>query len=64
MKGSNIKSLRGTAADLVRYLGMTARVLELIEKLELTYGTVASFGTLMQNFYHLQQNKEKRCKAM
>ena len=33
------------------------RIIE--KKLELVYGTVASFDVLMQNFYKLQQNKDE-----
>ena len=36
-----------TMADLVQYLGPQASVSEIMSKLELIYGTVASFDTLM-----------------
>ena len=44
-------------ADLVWYLGLHAPVSGKINKLELMYGTVASFDVLMQNFYKLQWGK-------
>ena len=43
--------------DLVQYLGPQALVSEIINKLELLYGSMASFDILMQNFYELQQGK-------
>ena len=47
-------------ADLVWYLGPHAPVSEILNKLELIYGTVASFDILMQNFYKLQQGKTEK----
>ena len=46
-------SLHGATADLIQYLGPQALVAEIINKLELVYGTVASFDILMQNLYKL-----------
>ena len=46
-----VHSLWGAVADLVWYLGPHAPVSDIINKLELVYGTVASFDVLMQNFY-------------
>ena len=46
-----VQSLHGAPADLVQYLGLQALVSEIINKLELVYGTVASFDILMQNIY-------------
>ena len=48
------------AAELVWYLGLQALVSEIINKLELLYGTMASFDILMQNFYKLQQGKAEK----
>ena len=50
-------SLCRATADLVWYLGLQALVAEILNKLELVYGTMASFDILMQNFYNLQQGK-------
>ena len=44
----------------VHYLGLQAPVSEIINKLELIYGTLASFNILMQNFYKLQQGKTEK----
>ena len=50
-------SLHGATVDLVWYLDLQALVSEIINKLELVYGTMASFDILMQTFYRLQQGK-------
>ena len=42
------------------YMGPTARVSEILEKLSIVFGTVASFDVLMQNFYKISQVM-KRC---
>ena len=42
-----VPSLCGSAADLVQYLGPQAQMSELINKIELVYGTMASFNILM-----------------
>ena len=47
-------------ADLVWYLGLEALVAEIINKLELVYGIVASFDILMQIIYKLQQGKTEK----
>ena len=51
---SMVFTCRATA-DLVQYLDPQALVAEIINKLELVYGTVASFDILMQNLYKLHQ---------
>ena len=50
-------SLRGTAANLVWYMGPGASIAEILDKLMTIYGMVASFNVLMQLFYGLQQEK-------
>ena len=47
-------------AELVQYLGPQAPVSEILNKLELIHGTVASFDILMQNFYKLTQGKTEK----
>ena len=47
-------------ADLVWYLGLHAPVSDIINKVELIYGTVTSFDILMHNYYKLQQGKTER----
>ena len=46
--------LWGAMVELVQYLGPHAPVSDIINMLELIYGTIASFDTQMQNFYKLQ----------
>ena len=60
MREGIIWSLCRAVADLVQYPGPQALVLEIINKLELVYGTMASFNILMQNFYKLQQGKTEK----
>ena len=52
-------SLRGAAADMARYMGPTASVSKILEKLSVIFGTVVSFDILMQNFYKISQGNEK-----
>ena len=44
---SIVRSLKGAAADM----GPTASVSDILQKLTVIFGTVASFDVLMQNFY-------------
>ena len=52
-------SLKGATADMAHYMGPTAGVSEILEKLSIIFGTVASFDVLMQNFYKISQGHEK-----
>ena len=52
-------SLKGAAADMACYMGPTASVSEILEKLSVIFGTVASFDVLMQNFYKILQGNER-----
>ena len=54
-----MQSLKGAVADMAHYMGPTARVSEILEKLSVIFGTVASFDMLMQNFYKISQGNEK-----
>ena len=47
-------------AALLHYLGLQALVIEIIKKLELVYGTMASFDILMKRFDKLQQGKTEK----
>ena len=42
------------------YMGPTASVSEILEKLSVIYGTVASFDMLMQNFYKITQGSSEK----
>ena len=44
---------------MARYMGPTASVSDILEKLSVIFGTVASFDVLMQNFYKISQGNEK-----
>ena len=59
VRESIMLSLRGAAADMAHYMGPTASVSEILEKLSVIFGTVASFDVLMQNFYKISQGNEK-----
>ena len=52
--------LKGAAADMAHYMGPTASVSDILEKLSIIFGTVTSFDVLMQNFYKFLRAM-KRC---
>ena len=54
---SIMRSLKGAAADMVQYMGPTTSVSDILDKLTVIFGTVASFDVLMQNFYTGKQQK-------
>ena len=54
-----MQSLREAAADMACYMGPTAGVSKILEKLSVIFGTVVSFDVLMQNFYKILQGNEK-----
>ena len=57
---SIVQSLKGAVADMAWYIGPTASVREILQKLMVIFETVASFDVLMQNFYKVTQgNNEK-----
>ena len=49
-----IKSLKGTASKLVRYIG--PQIEGIISKLKTVYRIVASFDVLVQSFYKIRQD--------
>ena len=55
--------LWGAVADLGHYLGPHAPVSEIINKLELLYGTIASFHVLIQKFYKLHKGEMEKIPA-
>ena len=57
---SIMKSLKGAAADMAQYMGPTASVSEILEKLSVIFGTVVSFDMFMQNFYKITQGSSKK----
>ena len=56
-----MRSLKGAAADMAHYMGPTASVSKIFEKLSVIFGTVMSFDMLMQNFYKIMQGVTKKC---
>ena len=59
VRESIMRSLKGAVADMAHYMGPTASVSDILEKLSVIFGTVASFDVLMQNFYKISQGNEK-----
>ena len=52
--------LKGAVVDMAQYMGPSASVGEIIQKLMVIFGMVASFDVLMQNFFKVtQSNNEK-----
>ena len=60
MRESIIRSLKGAVEDMVCYMGPTASVSEILEKLSVIFGMVASFDMLMQNFYKITQGGSEK----
>ena len=48
---SIVRSLKGAVSDIARYMGPTASVSDILQKLMVIFGTVASFYVFMQNLY-------------
>ena len=59
-----MRSLKGTAADMARYMGPTASVSNILEKLLVIFGTITSFDELMQNFYKITQESQQFCPTL
>ena len=55
-----IRSVWGQAADLVCFLRTNTDVEKIISKLETAYGTVSGYNVLMEQFYgvHMERNKK------
>ena len=57
---SIIQSLKGAMPDMARYMGPTISVDNILHKLSVIFGTMASFNVLMQNIWRVsQRNNEK-----
>ena len=59
VRESIMQSLRGAAADMACYIGPTASVSKILEKLSVIFCTVASIDVLTQNFYKISQGNKK-----
>ena len=57
---SIVRSLKGAAADMAQYMGPTASVSKILQKLTVIFGTVALFNVLMQNFYKVTQGNHEK----
>ena len=55
-----MRSLKGAVADMAQYMGPTTGVSNILDKLLVTFGTVASFDVLMQKFYKITQGNNKK----
>ena len=57
---SIVRSLKGAVVDRVWYMGPTASMAHILQKLTIIFGTMASFNVLMQNFYQVTQGNHKK----
>ena len=57
---SNVRSLKGAAADMARYMGPTPSVSDILQKLTVIFGMVASFNVLMQKFYKVTEGYHEK----
>ena len=57
---SIVRSLKGAAADMARYMGPTTNMAHILQKLIIILSTVASFDVLMQNFYKVMQGNHEK----
>ena len=55
-----MRSLTGAAADMAQYMGPTASVSDILEKLLVIFRTVVSFDVLMQIFNKITQGSNKK----
>ena len=60
---SIIYSLKGAAVDMARYMGPTASMAHILQKLTVILGTVVSFNILVQNFYKITQNNNEKVQS-
>ena len=57
---SIVRFLKGVVADIAWYMGPTASVAEILQKLTVIFGTVVSFNVLMHNFYKVTQGNHEK----
>ena len=55
-----MRSLKGAVADMAQYMGPTASVSDILDKLTVIFRTVASFDVLMENFYKITRGNNKK----
>ena len=57
---SIVRSLKGAVADMAQYMGPTASVCDILQKLMVIFGMVASFDVLMQTFDKVTQGNHEK----
>ena len=57
---SIVRSLKGAVADMAQYMGPTASVTEILQKLTVIFSTVTLFDVLMQNVYKVTQGNHEK----
>ena len=60
VRESIIHSLKGAAADMATYMGPTASIAHILQKLTVIFATVAFFDVLMQNFCKVTQSNHEK----
>ena len=55
-----MRSLKGVMADMAQYMGPTASVSDVLEKLSVIFGTIASLDVLIQNCYKITQGSSEK----
>ena len=60
VRESIVCSLKGAVADMARYMGPTASIVHILQKLTVIFGTVASYDVFMHNFYKVTQNNHEK----
>ena len=61
---SIVRSLRGAVMDMAWYMGPTASVAYMLQKLTVIFATVATFNILMQNFYEVTQDNHEKAPSL
>ena len=57
---SIVHSLKGAVADMARYMGPNASMANILQKLTIIFGTVASLDVPMQGIYKVTQNNHEK----
>ena len=57
---SIMRPLKGAVVDMAQYMGPTAGVSNILDKLTVIFQTVTLFDVLMQNFYKITQGNNKK----
>ena len=59
-----VRSLKVAVADMAQYMGPTASVTHILQKLAVTSDTMASFDVLMQKFYKVTQGNHEKVPSL